>query len=207
MVLSCTHGRPVIHLYFRRCCANDIENDQVIFENIEDNILRERLIANGSLINETAEGTVLVIEDNGINDIETHVTNETVQKDYNERDDGVFNESKSQTEKLLLKVEDDIEVEELEMIKRLREVIVENPKFGNTFSSNIVDRVNIAESLLTEDDLVNVNINGTENSDIDSEFSSENFRSEDVLNEDNVSEIFIVKNSKHRKIISGTDVI
>lgn len=44
VVLSCIHGRPVIHLFFHRCCGEDIENDQVIFENFGNNFLRERLV-------------------------------------------------------------------------------------------------------------------------------------------------------------------
>ncbi|OWR50344.1 hypothetical protein KGM_206574 [Danaus plexippus plexippus] len=44
VVLSCIYRRPVIHLFFHRCCADDIENDQVIFENFGNNFLRERLV-------------------------------------------------------------------------------------------------------------------------------------------------------------------
>lgn len=44
IVLSCIHGRPVIHLFFHRCCEEDIENDQVIYENFGNNFLRERLV-------------------------------------------------------------------------------------------------------------------------------------------------------------------
>ncbi|CAG9568547.1 unnamed protein product [Danaus chrysippus] len=44
VVLSCIYRRPVIHLFFHRCCGDDIENDQVIFENFGNNFLRERLI-------------------------------------------------------------------------------------------------------------------------------------------------------------------
>lgn len=31
-------------MFFHRCCSDDIENDQVIFENFGNNFLRERLI-------------------------------------------------------------------------------------------------------------------------------------------------------------------
>ncbi|CAH2098478.1 unnamed protein product [Euphydryas editha] len=44
VVLSCLYGRPVYHLFFHRCCSDDIENDQVIFENFGNNFPRERLI-------------------------------------------------------------------------------------------------------------------------------------------------------------------
>ncbi|XP_047539379.1 uncharacterized protein LOC125072742 [Vanessa atalanta] len=44
VVLSCLYRRPVYHLFFHRCCGEDIENDQVIFENFGNNFLRERLI-------------------------------------------------------------------------------------------------------------------------------------------------------------------
>ncbi|XP_049881100.1 uncharacterized protein LOC126377408 [Pectinophora gossypiella] len=53
VVLSCIHGRPVIHLFFHRCCEDDIENDQVIFENFGNNFLRERLV-----------GADIVVDDN-----------------------------------------------------------------------------------------------------------------------------------------------
>ncbi|CAG5052483.1 unnamed protein product [Parnassius apollo] len=45
VVLSSIYGRPVVHLFFHRCCEEDIENDQVIFENFGNNFLRERLVA------------------------------------------------------------------------------------------------------------------------------------------------------------------
>lgn len=45
IVLSCIHGKPVLHLFFHRCCEDNIENDQVIFENLGNNFLRERLVA------------------------------------------------------------------------------------------------------------------------------------------------------------------
>lgn len=44
VVVSCLNGRPVYHLFFYRCCSEDIENDQVIFENFGNNFLRERLV-------------------------------------------------------------------------------------------------------------------------------------------------------------------
>lgn len=44
VVLGCLYGRPAIHLFFRRCCSEDIENDQVIYENFGNNFLRERLV-------------------------------------------------------------------------------------------------------------------------------------------------------------------
>lgn len=49
VVLTCVYGRPVVHLFFHRCCGEDIENDQVIFENFGDNFLRERLIGTDAL--------------------------------------------------------------------------------------------------------------------------------------------------------------
>ncbi|KAM3957223.1 uncharacterized protein ACR2FA_008783 [Aphomia sociella] len=44
VVLSCIHGRPVVHLFFHRCCEDNIENDQVIFENFGNSFIKERLI-------------------------------------------------------------------------------------------------------------------------------------------------------------------
>lgn len=44
IVLSCIQGRPVLHLFFQRCCEENIENDPVIFENFGNNFLRERLV-------------------------------------------------------------------------------------------------------------------------------------------------------------------
>lgn len=44
IVLSCLYGRPVFHLFFHRCCGDDIENDHVIFENFGNNFLKERLV-------------------------------------------------------------------------------------------------------------------------------------------------------------------
>ncbi|KAG6451766.1 hypothetical protein O3G_MSEX007331 [Manduca sexta] len=49
IVISCIQGRPVLHLFFHRCCTEDIENDQVIFENLGDNFLRERLVGDESI--------------------------------------------------------------------------------------------------------------------------------------------------------------
>uniref|UniRef100_A0A2H1W6F7 SFRICE_014002 n=1 Tax=Spodoptera frugiperda TaxID=7108 RepID=A0A2H1W6F7_SPOFR len=46
-VLSTIYGRPVINIFFRRCCTDDIENDQTIFANLNDNFLRERLVSDG----------------------------------------------------------------------------------------------------------------------------------------------------------------
>lgn len=55
IVLSCIQGKPVIHLFFHRCCEENIENDQVIFENFGNNYLRERLV--GAEIIEEVNGT------------------------------------------------------------------------------------------------------------------------------------------------------
>ena len=52
IVLSCIYKRPVLHLFFHRCCGDDIENDQVIFENFGNNFLRERLIDNTTYVYE-----------------------------------------------------------------------------------------------------------------------------------------------------------
>lgn len=46
-VLSAIYGRPVINVFFRRCCNEDIENDQTIFANLDNNFLRERLVSDG----------------------------------------------------------------------------------------------------------------------------------------------------------------
>lgn len=46
-VLSTIYGRPVINIFFRRCCNEDIENDQAIFTNLNENFLRERLVSDG----------------------------------------------------------------------------------------------------------------------------------------------------------------
>lgn len=46
-VLSTIYGRPVINVFFRRCCNDDIENDQTIFANLDNNFLRERLVSDG----------------------------------------------------------------------------------------------------------------------------------------------------------------
>ncbi|KAJ8708835.1 hypothetical protein PYW08_010217 [Mythimna loreyi] len=46
-VLSAIYGRPVINVFFQRCCNDDIENDQTIFANLENNFLRERLVSDG----------------------------------------------------------------------------------------------------------------------------------------------------------------
>ena len=46
-VLSTIYGRPVINVFFRRCCNEDIENDQTIFANLDNNFLRERLVSDG----------------------------------------------------------------------------------------------------------------------------------------------------------------
>ncbi|XP_068623958.1 O-acyltransferase like protein-like [Battus philenor] len=53
IVLSCVYGRPVVHLFFHRCCEENIENDQVIFENFGNNFLRERLVGAEELGNGT----------------------------------------------------------------------------------------------------------------------------------------------------------
>ncbi|XP_052749494.1 uncharacterized protein LOC128200353 [Galleria mellonella] len=45
VVLSCIHGRPVVQLFFHRCCEDNIENDQLIYENLGNNFLKERLVA------------------------------------------------------------------------------------------------------------------------------------------------------------------
>ncbi|XP_059044978.1 uncharacterized protein LOC131849972 [Achroia grisella] len=44
VVLSCIQDRPVVNLFFRRCCEDNIENDQLIFENFGGNFLKERLV-------------------------------------------------------------------------------------------------------------------------------------------------------------------
>ncbi|CAH2057859.1 unnamed protein product, partial [Iphiclides podalirius] len=53
VVLSCVYGRPVVHLFFHRCCGEDIENDQVIYESFGNNFLRERLVGTDALEAET----------------------------------------------------------------------------------------------------------------------------------------------------------
>lgn len=50
IVFSSIIGRPVLQLYFRRCCEEDIENDHVIFENLGNNFLRERLISSPDML-------------------------------------------------------------------------------------------------------------------------------------------------------------
>ncbi|KAI8423499.1 hypothetical protein MSG28_012612 [Choristoneura fumiferana] len=46
IVLSCIQGRPVIGLFFHRCCEDEIENHQTIYENFGTNFfMRERLVA------------------------------------------------------------------------------------------------------------------------------------------------------------------
>lgn len=47
VVLSTIYGKPVINVFFRRCCNEDLENDQTIFANLNDNFLRERLVSDG----------------------------------------------------------------------------------------------------------------------------------------------------------------
>lgn len=42
-------------MFLHRCCEEDIENDQVIFENFGNNFLRERLV--GAEIMEEVNGT------------------------------------------------------------------------------------------------------------------------------------------------------
>lgn len=54
VVLSCIYGRPALHLFFHRCCEDDIENDQVIFENFGNNFLRERLVGNSDVGNDNS---------------------------------------------------------------------------------------------------------------------------------------------------------
>lgn len=60
LVLSSIHGRPVTHIFFHRCCEENIENDKMIFEDFGNtNALRERLVGkeilfidNSSFVNE-----------------------------------------------------------------------------------------------------------------------------------------------------------
>lgn len=61
IVLSCIQGRPALHLFFHRCCEENIENDQVIFENFGNNFLRERLV--GADILEVDNGTLFPSEE------------------------------------------------------------------------------------------------------------------------------------------------
>jgi hypothetical protein len=65
VVLSYIHGRPVAHLFFKRCCEDGIENEEVIFERFSDNLLRERLMAsdviesNGTFVSSDMDAEVL----------------------------------------------------------------------------------------------------------------------------------------------------
>lgn len=77
VVVTAVYGKPVIHLFFHRCCGDDIENDQVIFENFGNNFLKERLVGgdiieadNDTLFQENIERIDDISEVLSINDPE-----------------------------------------------------------------------------------------------------------------------------------------
>ncbi|GBP39406.1 hypothetical protein EVAR_95858_1 [Eumeta japonica] len=45
VVVGCIRGRPVVHVFFNRCCEDSIENDPKLFENFRNNFLMERLVS------------------------------------------------------------------------------------------------------------------------------------------------------------------
>lgn len=61
-VLSTIYGRPVINIFFKRCCGNDIENDHGIFENFNENSLMERLVSDVIIYDDAGSSEV---SDNG----------------------------------------------------------------------------------------------------------------------------------------------
>ncbi|KAG7296747.1 hypothetical protein JYU34_020680 [Plutella xylostella] len=70
VVLSCIHGRPVVHLFFQRCCEETIENDNVLFENYGNNYLKERLIGIDLIIE---DGNETLVREKELDEIIDHL--------------------------------------------------------------------------------------------------------------------------------------
>lgn len=68
VVMSCIHGRPVVHLLYHKCYQDDA-NGQVVFEHVDSNFLRERLVGVFNDDTNTTDVNSIVNEEEEIDEI------------------------------------------------------------------------------------------------------------------------------------------
>ncbi|KAJ2937812.1 hypothetical protein O0L34_g18594 [Tuta absoluta] len=185
VVLSCILGRPVIYLFFHRCCEDDIENDQVIFENFENNYLREKLVG------------VHIVEENSdeaASDSEVEDVIEAIKTKLNVHD------PKTRVELDILKENDNETSSELvlkvtELDNEITSVINETGKENTTFNDQLSDSQEI-EGKLSKNNVL-------------SELDSDEDSSPEVTTQSSVTRIKLspIKLIESRKIINQSEIV